>query len=1189
VKYINRLIIIVIISYINVNAQKNELSSYHSKASHLESNLSALNNAPSNKTYKYAQGDSIFKMQLVSKLEQITIDGSLKEYNRFPSLKLRPNSSDNLTLGNINDSTDCSANIWLLTDGDNLYFAGKVFDDSIINEMNDANIWNGDAVLFYFGLYDQRSISSPHTSYQTGSEPDYQMGISCTGLTYLWRWQIGESGSAIPDSRASVLQEDHFWTFELVCPLSGLMPWANSEFEPEPGMILPFNILIEDDDDGAGRDTQLYWMNDPSTEESHARPEVWGRLVFISKLNPPIADELPIITNVTLSSNILHTGDILKIIANVFSEDKISFVRCDLIAADNTKIDDVELFSTGEDIYENTWEVPQLSEQMTTIHVDITAVDKEGDSTQIENVVSFDIYRPILLLNDSYYGNSYKVFDDSSIADIKINIDPELLKKLFARGNEGSNEYLPASLSFKNDQIPTVTFAKIGFRLRGAIPRYCQKRDFKISLNEFETGRNLYGLDKINLRGLNRDPSVIREKICLDLLRELQVPASRASYVRLYINEEYKGLYLNVEEIDQGFLNALFGNNGGNLFKCAREAALTIREDENYKFTFGPPPYAPHQIERVYELHTNKSADDYSDLAQFINVLNNTPDSELKHEIEKILNVENFLKSQAVSVLVGDWDGYWSNQNNYYLYHNEWTGKFEFIPRDLDLTLGVDWGGGENATPDIYYYGPRSTDRPLIHRLLNIVECKGLYTRYVKQLIDGPFSKEKLWPKIEKIKSMIKSAAEEDVYRSLDYGWTINDFEQSFAKSLGTFHAIDFAAPFDLVTRIPYGLASFIEVRTSSALNQLDMSHIPPEVLEVSHFPLFPSVLDSVKISATIISHSTINSVMLHYNVGNGFQSAAMYDDGLHGDNEPADQIYGVLLSPFQNCKKVAYYVSARGNDSNGISLSPNNAPNTTYYYTIGLEKPSIVINEIMSANKSVITDEVGEFDDWIELYNNGNDTVNIGGMYLTDNLLNPSKWKIPNESMPPGEFLLIWTDGDENQGPFHTNFKLSRNGEQIGLFDIDDNANMPIDFLIFLSQNDDESYGRYPDGNEKWSVFFKTTPGKPNEITSRVDEKITKDNSEIQFALYQNYPNPFNPTTNINYQIPQNTEVTLRIYNLLGQLIITLVDEKQMSGSYSILWDGRNDNGQPVASGIYMCKIHTQNFVKTKKMTLIR
>ena len=92
-------------------------------------------------------------------------------------------------------------------------------------------------------------------------------------------------------------------------------------------------------------------------------------------------------------------------------------------------------------------------------------------------------------------------------------------------------------------------------------------------------------------------------------------------------------------------------------------------------------------------------------------------------------------------------------------------------------------------------------------------------------------------------------------------------------------------------------------------------------------------------------------------------------------------------------------------------------------------------------------------------------------------------------------------------------------------------------------------------------------------------------------FCLYQNYPNPFNSTTAISYQLsavrPHHT--TLKIYNILGQKIRTLVDEKQPPGNYSILWDGKDENGRPVSSGIYFYRLKAGNFCQVRKMVLLR
>jgi hypothetical protein len=88
---------------------------------------------------------------------------------------------------------------------------------------------------------------------------------------------------------------------------------------------------------------------------------------------------------------------------------------------------------------------------------------------------------------------------------------------------------------------------------------------------------------------------------------------------------------------------------------------------------------------------------------------------------------------------------------------------------------------------------------------------------------------------------------------------------------------------------------------------------------------------------------------------------------------------------------------------------------------------------------------------------------------------------------------------------------------------------------------------------------------------------------------LLANYPNPFNPETIIKYQIPKSTDVTLKIYNLLGQEIRTLVDEFKEAGSYEVYWNGKDDLGQTVASGIYLYQIQAGDFVQVKKMAFLK
>jgi len=90
-------------------------------------------------------------------------------------------------------------------------------------------------------------------------------------------------------------------------------------------------------------------------------------------------------------------------------------------------------------------------------------------------------------------------------------------------------------------------------------------------------------------------------------------------------------------------------------------------------------------------------------------------------------------------------------------------------------------------------------------------------------------------------------------------------------------------------------------------------------------------------------------------------------------------------------------------------------------------------------------------------------------------------------------------------------------------------------------------------------------------------------------FSLSQNYPNPFNPGTTLNYQLPHTSDVTIVVYDLLGKEIRTLVDEKKQAGSYRVKWDGTNNTGHQVSSGIYFCKMITPDFTKIQKMMLLK
>ncbi|MCK4297834.1 MAG: T9SS type A sorting domain-containing protein, partial [Candidatus Marinimicrobia bacterium] len=85
------------------------------------------------------------------------------------------------------------------------------------------------------------------------------------------------------------------------------------------------------------------------------------------------------------------------------------------------------------------------------------------------------------------------------------------------------------------------------------------------------------------------------------------------------------------------------------------------------------------------------------------------------------------------------------------------------------------------------------------------------------------------------------------------------------------------------------------------------------------------------------------------------------------------------------------------------------------------------------------------------------------------------------------------------------------------------------------------------------------------------------------------NYPNPFNPITTISYELPVESKVTLRIYNTMGGLVRTLVNEEQYAGYKNVIWNGRNESGSKVSSGIYFYRIAAGDFTQVKKMVFLK
>jgi hypothetical protein len=686
------------------------------------------------------------------------------------------------------------------------------------------------------------------------------------------------------------------------------------------------------------------------------------------------------------------------------------------------------------------------------------------------------------------------LYIDTVVPRIDIAVNPDTLEWLYQEENLENDIEFHAVFVFNNGTVID-TIEPVGFRLRGNTSRYSNKKSFKISFNRFTKGGKYYGVEKLNLNGEHNDPSVIRSKIGWDIFRQFDIPAPRANHVEVYINNDYYGLYISVEHIDEEFVKSRFTYNNGNLYKCLWPANLNYlgNDPDLYKLEQGD--------RRVYDLKINEEADDYSDLARFIDILNNTPNEDLVCELNEVFNVYDYMKVIAIDIFLGHWDGYIYNQNNYYLYHNAISDKLEFIPYDVDNTLGIDWIGRDWGKRNIYDWQKHGDNyRPLYERLMNLPEFRDQYTYYSKQLIEK-IDYDSLENAILARRDMIFPFITDDPYYPLDYGYTPSDFLNSYEQAIGG--------------HVAYGLLPYIQTRRFNTSIQVENTQMDPVIKYIRHQRQSATKL---WVNAYAEVGMIPETVEIKYKLDEGeFKYITMFDDGNHHDGEAGDLTFGGTIDYIPLNTSLSYQIKVTGGNSKATTLPclPVFIPGS------GGENPALFINEFMASNDKTIADEYGDYDDWIEVYSAEGESVWLGDKFLTDNLQLPNKWQMPDAYIQPGEFLLFWADDETDQGSFHTNFKLSKGGEEIGIFN---NAGLSIDEYIFGEQETDISEGRFPNGTNNWVFFTSPTPRESNGFTAVDENRVDK------LTLF---PNP-----TIGGKVSFSKPTNYKIYNTMGILV---------------------------------------------------
>jgi hypothetical protein len=460
---------------------------------------------------------------------------------------------------------------------------------------------------------------------------------------------------------------------------------------------------------------------------------------------------------------------------------------------------------------------------------------------------------------------------------------------------------------------------------------------------------------------------------------------------------------------------------------------------------------------RHYELKTNDYLDDYSDLATFISTLNNTSASSLSCALPLQFNVSEYLKIAAIDVLLGNWDNHIFLKNNFYLYHDQLTDRFRFIPYDLDNTLGIDWIGIDWTNRPIYNWSPQGEDRPLYTRLMQNPAYRALFSQHIDALFNSHFHPDSLEQQIEHWQNLIQPHVAEDPYYPLDFGYDMDAFIQ---------------APWEgCCNHVPYGILPFVELRRVNAINELESYSTGLD----AHWMVQRIDTNAVSLKARI--DGEVNSVQANYSWdGVSYNSGTM--------TEVADGEYDYEGPLFNTVQEKLYYRAI----INGNSTFPC----TPDFHWMTRSTIGVRINEVCASNQAIIADNAGEYDDWVELYNTTSSSISLANCFLTDDPTNWNRWQLPDTLLPANGFLLFWLDDDMEQGRQHANFKLGA-GEELMMYRIEEGKPRIVDRASGFSPAGDQTWALLPDGGSE-VIYSSGTPGASNAATA-VDEKPDAEN----------------------------------------------------------------------------------------------
>ncbi len=362
---------------------------------------------------------------------------------------------------------------------------------------------------------------------------------------------------------------------------------------------------------------------------------------------------------------------------------------------------------------------------------------------------------------------------------------------------------------------------------------------------------------------------------------------------------------------------------------------------------------------------------------------------------------------------------------------------------------------------------------------------------------------------------------------------------------------------------------------TPGAANQSAVN-VPPTITGIDYdLQIIPPTTAVVIRAQVADSDGTVADVELVWDSGGGTNFTSMLLDNGY---------YSASIGPFNNGDVITYYIQAQDNDG----ATSNSA---TYHIIIGYVAPVLYINELMPSNTMTYADEEGENDDWVEIYNPGDEPVDLAGYFFVDNHFGDPGFSlaaIPSGSpvqttVPAHGYLIAWFDEDLDQGPMHINTKLGSSADAVYLLAPD--MLQVLDQVVYADiagLEDDVSWGRSPDGGSTWALFgtgmaFPATPCASNHNVTNDDPGVPALKPVLAVS-----PNPLRNQVTLELK---NTEAPARIkvYNIKGQNVA----EIDYAGKTS--WLAADFRGQPLGEGVYLLKATVNGQDVQRKICIVK